>query len=242
MTATDRVPVAARAGALRRAGDRGLRPGHALRRRDLHLFGDLHLDAGADLYRHARRAPAIGAPSAAGGSAAAGRSSLTVTGAAGIYDGLRSGAASDRRLRQRRLSLRRHVASRLDPGAAVRRPGVAGAELGASLTPRTISHLVFAEADAARTAARRARDSTSFPLPEALRAALSRGADRPRCDADRRGGAHLQHSGRRKPPGRGGADRRGVSAAAVMPGRAKREPGTHEYRWFRRVRTCPALF
>ena len=49
MTATDRVPVASRAGALRRAGDRRFRSGHAMRRRDLHLLGDLHLDSGADL-------------------------------------------------------------------------------------------------------------------------------------------------------------------------------------------------
>ena len=43
------VPVAPGAGAVRRAGDRGLRPGHAVRRGDLHLLGDLRLDAGADL-------------------------------------------------------------------------------------------------------------------------------------------------------------------------------------------------
>ena len=47
----DHRPVAARAGALRRTRHRGVRPGDALRRRHLHLFGDLHLVADADLYR-----------------------------------------------------------------------------------------------------------------------------------------------------------------------------------------------
>ncbi len=50
----DRLPVAPRARPVRRPRHRELRAGDAVRRRDLHLLGDLHLDADADLSRRAR--------------------------------------------------------------------------------------------------------------------------------------------------------------------------------------------
>ncbi len=98
----DRLPVAPRARALRRLGDRGLRPRDAVRRRRLHLFGDLHLLAGADLHRRDR--PGGGAGARTSGCRSR-RSSDALAGR--IYDGLRPGPASDRRLRRRRLPLRR---------------------------------------------------------------------------------------------------------------------------------------
>ena len=55
---------------------RGLRAGDAVRRRDLHLFGDLHLDAGADLSRRARSAR--GRPASAQVPKVAGRRSRRV--------------------------------------------------------------------------------------------------------------------------------------------------------------------
>ena len=120
--------------------------------------------------------------------------------------------AIDRRLWQWRLPLRRHVASRLDPGAAVGHQGLAGRRRrradGRGLRARSSPKATRIELAAPRHRARHRGHSRA-----AFRARFREARDRPRRDADRRGRAHLQHPARREPQGRRGADRRAPDMA-----------------------------
>ena len=102
---------------------RGLQPRHAVRRRGRHLLDHPDRRADPDLSRrprHRRRARAGGeARERQAGPRRGLRGDVRRPGR-----GVRPRAPPARRLRQRRLPLRRDVASRLDPGPALRHPGL----------------------------------------------------------------------------------------------------------------------
>ena len=105
----DRLARAARAAALRRPRDPQLHRDHAFRRRaGRHLYFDLHRLADPDLSRRCGRARRRGGGSQDGGA--------EVRASDGGRAPLPAPARADRRLWRWRLSLRRHVPSRLAPG------------------------------------------------------------------------------------------------------------------------------
>ena len=124
------------------------------------------------------------------------------------------GRAPDRRLRQWRLPLRRHVASRLDPLPAVRH-----LRLGAGATPRSSTPAdfdrVFAEAGQRSRSCWSAPARDLRPLPPQLRAGAAASGHLRRSDVDRRRGAHLQRAAGRGPRRRGRPGRRRLTGTAA---------------------------
>ena len=130
-----------------------------------------------------------------------------------------SEVGADRGLRQGRLRLRRHVASRLAAVPAGCDLGLAG-DAGLTEIDEYSLARVFAAANAIDTLIVGTGTDVWLPPTEPARGA-ARGAGGAGRDADRTGDPHLQHHDGRAAARRGGADRGAMSArdAARMPPR-----------------------
>ena len=121
----------------------------------------------------------------------------------------------DRRLRQGRLPLRRHVASRLDPVPAGRHLGLAGD------APQEITAESLARVFAAKGVELFMLGTGKQPwlMPEALRWRFRDARIGLEVTPTGAGGAHLQHPVRRRPPRRRRADRGRLAAILASHGR-----------------------